>query len=156
MQPDKDDAPLWSLEILLSFKMVNMRHAVVTYPTLCHVTQFLCLKTRLQLPRKVDVSSQTLSKLDSATWKMLDSSVASSWRTELDCIRQTKVTHPTTTSSLANVPIQNRIHDRMCTDSDAFDAQLLSAKTVKGLLSNMTRSVNSLNHAIFDPEVNCS
>ena len=65
-------------------------------------------------------------------------------------------THPTTTSSLANVPVQNRIHDRMRTDSDAFDAQLLSAKTVKGLLSDMTRSVNSLNHAVFDPKVNCS
>ena len=44
----------------------------------------------------------------------------------------------------------------MRTDSDAFDAQLLSAKTVKGLLSDMTRSVNSLNHAVFDPKVNCS
>lgn len=47
------------------------------------------------LPRQVDVSSQILSKLDSVTFQSLDSTVASSWRTELDeSIRLTKVRRP--------------------------------------------------------------
>ena len=44
------------------------------------------------LPRQLDVSSQILSKLDSVTFSSLDSTVASSWRAELDeSIRLTKV-----------------------------------------------------------------
>ena len=44
------------------------------------------------LPRKIDVSSNVLSKLDSITFQSLDSSVASSYRAELDeSIRLTKV-----------------------------------------------------------------
>ena len=46
--------------------------------------------------RQVDVSSEVLSKLDSATFHSLDSNVASSWRAELDeSIRLTKVRRPT-------------------------------------------------------------
>ncbi|KAL4065838.1 hypothetical protein J3A83DRAFT_4261051 [Scleroderma citrinum] len=89
------------------------------------------------LPRKVDVSSQILSKLDSTTWKTLDSSVGLSWRTELDeCIRQTK----------------NRIHERIRSESAAFDAQLSSAKSAQERLSNMSHGVNTLTHTVFDPE----
>ena len=44
------------------------------------------------LPKQLDVSSQILSKFDSVTFISLDSTVASSWRAELDeSIRLTKV-----------------------------------------------------------------
>jgi len=44
------------------------------------------------LPRQLDVSSSVLSKIDSVTLQSLNSSVASSWRAELDeSIRLTKV-----------------------------------------------------------------
>ncbi|KAI6113039.1 hypothetical protein F5141DRAFT_1111163 [Pisolithus sp. B1] len=89
------------------------------------------------LPRKVDVSSQILSKLDSATWQTLNSSVALSWCKELDeCINQAK----------------NRIHDRIRSDIAAFDTQLSSAKSAQERLSTLSDGINSLNRSVFDPE----
>lgn len=89
------------------------------------------------LPRKVDVSSQILSKLDSATWQTLNSSVASSWCEELDeCINQAK----------------RRIHDRIRSDIAAFDAQLSSAKSAQERLSTLSHGIHSLNRSVFDPE----
>ncbi|KAI6041295.1 hypothetical protein EDC04DRAFT_2670225 [Pisolithus marmoratus] len=89
------------------------------------------------LPRKVDVSSEILTKFDSATWKTLNSSVATSWCKELDeCISQTK----------------RRIHDRIRSDITAFDAQLSSAKSAQERLSNLSRGINSLSQSVFDSE----
>lgn len=89
------------------------------------------------LPRKVDVSSEILSKLDSATWQTLNSSVASSWCKELDeCISQTK----------------RQIHDRIRSDITAFDVQLSSAKSAQERLSTLSHGINSLNQSVFDPE----
>ncbi|KAF9224001.1 hypothetical protein BS17DRAFT_795581 [Gyrodon lividus] len=89
------------------------------------------------LPRKVDVSSQILSKLDSVTFQTLDSAVASSWRTELDesiCLSK------------------KRIYDRIHADLPAFEAQLASAKSAQQRLLTLSSNVDALNRAVWDPE----
>ncbi|KAF8548939.1 hypothetical protein OG21DRAFT_1515713 [Imleria badia] len=93
--------------------------------------------TPSHLPRQVDVSSQILSKLDSATFQSLDSTVASSWRAELDeSIRLTK----------------KRIHDRVHANLPAFEAQLASARSAQQRLQGLANDVDALNHAVSDPE----
>ncbi|KIK93519.1 hypothetical protein PAXRUDRAFT_828885 [Paxillus rubicundulus Ve08.2h10] len=89
------------------------------------------------LPRKDDVSSQILSKLDSVTFQTLDSAVASSWRTELDeSIRLSK----------------KQIHDRIHADLPAFEAQLVSAKSAQQRLCALSSDVDALHRAVRDPE----
>ncbi|KAF8845113.1 hypothetical protein BDN67DRAFT_920456 [Paxillus ammoniavirescens] len=89
------------------------------------------------LPRKVDVSSQILSKLDSVTFQTLDSAVASSWRTELDeSIRLSK----------------KQIHDRIHADLPAFEDQLVSAKSAQQRLYALSSDVDALHRAVRDPE----
>ncbi|KAG8221009.1 hypothetical protein J3R82DRAFT_2518 [Butyriboletus roseoflavus] len=89
------------------------------------------------LPRQVDVSSQILSKLDSVTFQSLDSTVASSWRAELDeSIRLTK----------------KRIHDRIHANLPAFETQLASARSAQQRLRGLASDVDALQRAVSDPE----
>ncbi|KIJ65573.1 hypothetical protein HYDPIDRAFT_152514 [Hydnomerulius pinastri MD-312] len=89
------------------------------------------------LPRKVDVSSQILSKLDSVTFQTLNSSVASSWRTELDeSISLTK----------------KRIHDRIHADLPAFEGQLASAKSAQERLHTLASDMDVLDRAVSNQE----
>ncbi|EIW79411.1 hypothetical protein CONPUDRAFT_59149 [Coniophora puteana RWD-64-598 SS2] len=88
------------------------------------------------LPRQLDVSSQILGKLDEANGRTLTSSLASSWRTELDeSIRLTK----------------KRIHDRIESDSEAFQRQLTSARSVQSRLRTVASTSESVSSAISDP-----
>ncbi|KAG1746530.1 uncharacterized protein EDB91DRAFT_1117434 [Suillus paluster] len=87
------------------------------------------------LPRQLDVSSNVLSKIDSATLQSLNSSVASSCRAELDeSIQLTK----------------KRIHDRIRADSSSFQRQLSSAKSVKERLDTLSGHVQALSVALSD------
>ncbi|KAH7890837.1 hypothetical protein F5I97DRAFT_1923327 [Phlebopus sp. FC_14] len=89
------------------------------------------------LPRKVDVSSQILSKLDSVTYQSLDSSVASSWLAELDeSISLTK----------------KRLHDRIHADLLTFEVQLSSAKSAQERLRVLSDDVDALKAAVSDPK----
>ncbi|OAX37946.1 hypothetical protein K503DRAFT_770981 [Rhizopogon vinicolor AM-OR11-026] len=89
------------------------------------------------LPRKLDVSSSILSKIDSATFQSLNSSLASSCRVELDeSIRLTK----------------SQIHDRIRTDSSSFQRQLSSAKSLQDRLGALSGQVGALNIALSDPK----
>ena len=58
----------------------------------CHGSNGLSYSILAHLPRKHDVLSQILSKLDTATYRTLDSALASTWLDELDeTIQTTKV-----------------------------------------------------------------
>ncbi|KAI9456935.1 hypothetical protein HD554DRAFT_2177861 [Boletus coccyginus] len=84
-----------------------------------------------------DVSSQILSKLDSVSFHSLDSTVASSWRAELDeSIRLAK----------------ERIHDRIHASLPAFEAQLAAAKSAQQRLQGLANDVDALNRTVSDPE----
>ncbi|KAG9313057.1 hypothetical protein JVU11DRAFT_6497 [Chiua virens] len=89
------------------------------------------------LPRPVDVSSQIISKIDSVTFKSLDSTVASSWRAELD----------------ESIREQNRIHDRIHANLPVFEAQLTSARSAQQQLQRLSSDVDALNRAVSDPEI---
>ncbi|KAH7921288.1 hypothetical protein BV22DRAFT_1072517, partial [Leucogyrophana mollusca] len=89
------------------------------------------------LPRKLDVSSQILSKLDSVTVQSLTSSVASSWRCELE-----------ESINLA----KKRIHDRIHEDLPAFERQLASSRSVQARLRSLSDNIESLNNVLSEPE----
>ncbi|KAG6381687.1 hypothetical protein JVT61DRAFT_288 [Boletus reticuloceps] len=110
--------------------------------------------TPSHLPRQVDVSSQILSKLDSVTFQSLDSTVASSWRAELDeSIHLNKVRRfPYSSGQHLHRDEQKRIHDRIHANLPAFEAQLASARSAQQRLRGLASDVDALNHAVLDPE----
>ncbi|KAJ7180742.1 hypothetical protein C8R46DRAFT_1211049 [Mycena filopes] len=76
-------------------------------------------------------------KIDQATGKTLNASLASSWLAELeDTIRATK-TH---------------IHDRIHRDLPQFEQQLESSKSVQTRLQTLVGNVDGLNQTLSDPE----
>ncbi|KAF9073312.1 hypothetical protein BDP27DRAFT_1216330 [Rhodocollybia butyracea] len=89
------------------------------------------------LPRPQDVTSKILSTMDEATTKSLTASLAKSWLEELDAtILHTK----------------ERIHDRIHADLPEFERQLQTSIAVQTRLRTLTSEVDSLNHALSDPE----
>ncbi|KAJ7759219.1 hypothetical protein B0H16DRAFT_1885130 [Mycena metata] len=92
------------------------------------------------LPRRQnpqDVSSEILTKIDQATGKTLNASLASSWLAELeDTIRATK-TH---------------IHDRIHRDLPQFEQQLETSKSVQTRLQTLVGNVDGLNQTLSDPQ----
>ncbi|KAH7915288.1 hypothetical protein BJ138DRAFT_1055180 [Hygrophoropsis aurantiaca] len=89
------------------------------------------------LPRKLDVSSQILSKLDSVTTQTLSSSVASSWRRELDAsITLTK----------------KRIHDCIHENPQSFEKQLSSSLSSQTRIRSLSGSIEDLNNVLTTPE----
>ncbi|KAF9466111.1 Centromere/kinetochore Zw10-domain-containing protein [Collybia nuda] len=87
-------------------------------------------------PSPLDVSSQILSKIDSATTKTLDSALATSWLVELDAtIESTK----------------ERIHERIQADLPEFNRQLDLSKSVQTRFHSLTTNVDTLNDVVSDP-----
>ncbi|KAK7061029.1 ribosome biogenesis protein ytm1 [Paramarasmius palmivorus] len=92
------------------------------------------------LPRKPetqDVTSKILSRMDEATSKTLNASLAKSWLDELDTtIRDTK----------------ERIHDRMHADYPQFERELESSITIQKRLKTLKSNVDDLQSSINSPE----
>ncbi|KAJ3511113.1 hypothetical protein NLJ89_g4287 [Agrocybe chaxingu] len=87
-------------------------------------------------PAPVDVSSQILYKIDSATKDTLHSSLAASWLRELeDSIQATK----------------QRIHDRIQSDLPKFNHQLETSKAVQARYESLVSRADELNEAISNP-----
>lgn len=92
------------------------------------------------LPRRAipqDISSSILSKIDAATSKTLNSTLAASWLAELD---------ETITST------KERIHDRIQSDLPKFKHQLQSSQSIVSRLQHLTDSVDTLNDVLSNPE----
>ncbi|KAJ7782061.1 hypothetical protein DFH07DRAFT_792440 [Mycena maculata] len=88
-------------------------------------------------PNPQDVSSEILTKIDRATSKTLNASLATSWLAELDeTIQATK----------------NHIHDRIHADLPQFEQQLESSKSVQTRLQALSSNVDGLSHTVSDPE----
>ncbi|KAF9454310.1 hypothetical protein P691DRAFT_717761 [Macrolepiota fuliginosa MF-IS2] len=89
------------------------------------------------LPRKQDVSSKILNKIDSATYKSLNAALTSTWLNELDeTIQATKT----------------RLHERIQSDLPQFQHQLESANTIQTRLQTLANNVDSLNATVTDPQ----
>ncbi|PPQ69821.1 hypothetical protein CVT26_014198 [Gymnopilus dilepis] len=92
------------------------------------------------LPRRpvpIDVSSQILYKIDSASKETLNSSLASSWIRELDeSILSTK----------------QRIHDRIHSDLPAFRFQLETAKSIQARYDDLGQRVGDLENSFSNKE----
>ncbi|KXN87429.1 hypothetical protein AN958_08860 [Leucoagaricus sp. SymC.cos] len=89
------------------------------------------------LPRKQDVLSKILNKIDSATHQTLGSTLTSSWLNELDETIQTTKTC---------------LHERIQSDLPQFQRQWNSAKSIQTRLQALTNNVDSLNTTVSDPK----
>ncbi|KAF5362245.1 hypothetical protein D9756_002329 [Leucocoprinus leucothites] len=87
------------------------------------------------LPRKQDVSSRILNKIDSATHQTLDSTLTSTWLNELDeTIQITKT----------------RLHECIQSDLPQFQRQWESAKSIQTRLQTLTSNVDTLDVTVSD------